>query len=79
MSGSVTTDYKALLKRAYTKLEELEARLAAAERSRREPIAVIGMGVRFPRGANDPDALWRRARGSRAIATSTTARRTRSR
>ena len=55
----MTTDYKALLKRAYTKLEELEAKLSAAERSKREPIAVIGMGVRFPRGANDPDALWR--------------------
>ncbi len=36
---------------------ELQSKLEAAERSRREPIAIIGMGCRFP-GASSPEAFW---------------------
>jgi acyl transferase domain-containing protein/NADPH:quinone reductase-like Zn-dependent oxidoreductase len=54
-----TIDYRALLKRAHDTLEEMQARLASAERARREPIAVVGMGVRFPGGAVDAASLWR--------------------
>lgn len=45
------------LKQALLALEEMEARLAESERPRVEPIAVIGLGCRFP-GADNPDAFW---------------------
>src|ERR1700683_323467 len=46
------------LKQALLALEEMEARLAANERQRNEPIAVIGMGSRFP-AAPTPEKFWR--------------------
>ena len=45
------------LKQAFLALEDMQARLAASERSRNEPIAIIGLGCRFP-GANDPSSFW---------------------
>ena len=38
-------------------LKEARAKLEAMERSRSEPIAIIGMGCRFP-GAENPEAFW---------------------
>ena len=46
------------LKQALLALEDMQARLAESDRERSEPIAIIGMGCRFP-GANDPAHLWR--------------------
>jgi acyl transferase domain-containing protein/acyl carrier protein len=49
---------KELLKTAYLKLQELQERLAAYEAKKHEPIAVIGMGCRFPGGVTDPESMW---------------------
>ncbi len=39
-------------------LKEARTRLEAAERAKSEPIAVIGLGCRFPGGATDADGFW---------------------
>src|SRR5690554_6826404 len=51
-------DRKALLKNALLALDEMQARLDAVEYSRMEPIALVGIGCRFPVGANNPEAYW---------------------
>jgi acyl transferase domain-containing protein/SAM-dependent methyltransferase/acyl carrier protein len=53
-----SADQLSPVKRAIVELRTLRARLKEAERVRDEPIAVIGMGCRFPGGVNSPDSLW---------------------
>ncbi|MBB5873479.1 acyl transferase domain-containing protein/acyl carrier protein [Allocatelliglobosispora scoriae] len=46
------------LKRVTVDLTEARRRIAEVEESRHEPIAIIGMGCRFPGGVTSPDGLW---------------------
>ncbi|MDT3395987.1 type I polyketide synthase [Streptomyces sp. B1866] len=48
----------AALKSAFRTIERLQGRLDAQERAAAEPIAVIGLGCRFPGGAVDADSYW---------------------
>jgi acyl transferase domain-containing protein/acyl carrier protein len=57
--ASKPADYQALLKKAYSALGEMETRLESLEQSTREPIAIIGLGCRFPGDANNSDDFWK--------------------
>ncbi|MEH2326487.1 MAG: type I polyketide synthase [Nostoc sp.] len=45
------------IKRALRAIEDLQAKVNQLEYAKREPIAIIGMGCRFP-GAENPEAFW---------------------
>ncbi|MFI2617299.1 type I polyketide synthase, partial [Streptomyces sp. NPDC018587] len=46
------------LKRATTDLRQARQRLREVEDSAREPMAIVGMGCRYPGNINTPDELW---------------------
>ena len=46
------------LQRAYLALEQAQSRLETVHRARHEPIAIVGIGCRFP-GGDGPEAFWR--------------------
>ena len=69
MAGDIVKPVVAALspvKQALVALEEMTAKVDALERARREPIAVIGLGCRFP-GGNDPDVFWQVLREGRDV------------
>ncbi|KFE58861.1 type I polyketide synthase [Hyalangium minutum] len=46
------------IQRAIQALEKAEAKIAALERARSEPLAIVGLSCRFP-GGKDPESFWR--------------------
>ncbi|MEW5809830.1 MAG: type I polyketide synthase [Actinomycetota bacterium] len=51
-------DRRAIITEALRKIDDLTARLAAAEKAETEPIAVVGIGARLPGGVADADQFW---------------------
>ncbi len=55
----MTTGGVSATQRALIAIRELRAQLAAVENARSEPIAIVGMGCRFPPNVDNGDAFWR--------------------
>ena len=63
MTTAPELDQLSPVKRAVLELREMRARLESLERERREPLAIVGMGCRFPGGSVDPASFWRLLEG----------------
>ena len=59
------TDRTAQLKQVYLTLEKLQHKLAEMQQAQSEPIAIVGLGCRYPNGANSPQAFWELLRAGR--------------
>ena len=55
--GNKLKTYEKIIQKSYHEIRALKAELNRLKQANREPIAIIGMGCRFP-GANSPEAFW---------------------
>ncbi|MBD2773048.1 type I polyketide synthase [Iningainema tapete] len=57
MNNSSNNYYASLMEEASRKITKLQSELDALKYAQSQPIAILGMGCRFP-GANNPDDFW---------------------
>ena len=56
--SSEPNDRRAVLERALRAMQELQGKIDALESEKREPIAILGMGCRFPGHVTSPETYW---------------------
>ncbi|MCB0209452.1 MAG: polyketide synthase dehydratase domain-containing protein, partial [Anaerolineae bacterium] len=69
MSNPTNNQALSPIKRALRAVEKMQARLEAIEYAQREPIAIVGIGCRFPGGVNTPEQFWQLLRDGTDVIT----------
>jgi acyl transferase domain-containing protein/acyl carrier protein len=59
VSAAALDEYRARLRDALGAIKQLRGELDRERQAKTEPIAIIGMGCRFPGGIHGPEAFWR--------------------
>jgi len=71
-AGELQSERGSLLRQALRAVEAMQRKLEAAEsraRQMREPIAIVGMGCRFPGDVSDAESFWRLLKDGREAIT----------